>query len=75
MLVCAVQDHGWGLGEHNHWIKYTNYETDARVPLLVHAPHKPATWGTQQASAAALAPSRPRVSKSRLRPASLLSFS
>jgi len=38
-------DHGWGLGEHNHWVKYTNWETDARVPLLVHHPNAPHTWG------------------------------
>lgn len=36
------------MGEHNHWIKYTNWETDARIPLIIHAPHKPHTWGTRQ---------------------------
>jgi len=37
-LVVMTADHGWGLGEHNHWIKYTNFETDARVPLFIRAP-------------------------------------
>eukprot|EP01065_Artemidia_motanka_P017535 TRINITY_DN2098_c0_g1_i1.p1 TRINITY_DN2098_c0_g1~~TRINITY_DN2098_c0_g1_i1.p1 ORF type:complete len:645 (+),score=198.09 TRINITY_DN2098_c0_g1_i1:62-1936(+) len=47
-VVVVTADHGWGLGEHNHWIKYTNWETDARIPLLIHHPKKPATWGTRQ---------------------------
>ena len=38
-------DHGWGLGEHNHFSKYTNWETDARVPMLVRVPWKPASQG------------------------------
>jgi iduronate 2-sulfatase len=43
-------DHGWGLGEHNHWVKYTNFETDARVPLLVHHPRASHTWGVHTKS-------------------------
>lgn len=27
-----------GLGEHNHWVKYTNWETDARIPTMIHVP-------------------------------------
>ena len=44
-IVLMTADHGWGLGEHNHWIKYTNWETDTRVPLFVHVPWAPETWG------------------------------
>jgi len=44
-LVIMTADHGWGLGEHNHWVKYTNWETDARVPLIVHHPNAPKSWG------------------------------
>lgn len=43
--VVLTADHGWGLGEHNHFIKYTNWETDARVPLYVRVPWKPETMG------------------------------
>jgi arylsulfatase A-like enzyme len=31
-------DHGWKLGEHVAWCKKTNFELDARVPLIVSAP-------------------------------------
>merc|ERR1712048_899808 len=43
--VVVTSDHGWGLGEHNHFLKYTNWETDARVPLFVRVPWKPETMG------------------------------
>ena len=49
-IVVMTSDHGWGLGEHNHWVKYTNFETDARVPLLVHHPKAPHTWGVHTKS-------------------------
>jgi arylsulfatase A-like enzyme len=39
-VVCVTADHGWGLGEHNHWSKYTNWETDVRVPMMVRVPWK-----------------------------------
>ena len=44
-VVVLTADHGWGLGEHNHFSKYTNWETDARVPMLVRVPWKPAAQG------------------------------
>ena len=44
-VVAITADHGWGLGEHNHFSKYTNWETDARVPMLVRAPWKAAARG------------------------------
>ena len=43
--VVLTADHGWGLGEHNHWSKYTNWETDARVPMIVRVPWKPLAMG------------------------------
>merc|ERR1712137_45896 len=49
-LVILSSDHGWGLGEHNHWEKFTNFETDTRVPLFVRAPWKPRAMGKRTAA-------------------------
>ncbi|MBN8627451.1 MAG: sulfatase [Planctomycetes bacterium] len=37
-IVVLWSDHGWKLGEHNGWCKQTNYEIDARAPLMIRAP-------------------------------------
>ena len=37
-------------GELNHWVKYTNWEMDAKVPLLVHHPKASHTWGLRTSS-------------------------
>lgn len=37
-VVVLWSDHGWKLGEYRGWGKMTNYEIDARVPLLISAP-------------------------------------
>ncbi|MEM9643856.1 MAG: sulfatase [Planctomycetota bacterium] len=37
-IVVLWSDHGWKLGENRGWGKMTNYEIDARVPLIIKAP-------------------------------------
>ncbi len=37
-VVMLWGDHGWKLGEHGSWCKHTNFEIDARAPLIVRAP-------------------------------------
>ena len=37
-VVVVHGDHGWQLGEHNSWHKYTNFELGTRVPLIFRAP-------------------------------------
>lgn len=41
-IVVVWGDHGWKLGEYGLWCKHTNFELDARVPLIVRAPARPA---------------------------------
>ncbi len=46
-IVVLWGDHGWKLGDHSSWCKHTNFECDARVPLIVRAPGKaPAASGS-----------------------------
>lgn len=37
-IVVLWSDHGWKLGEYRGWGKMTNYEIDARVPMLISTP-------------------------------------
>ncbi|MFW6286376.1 MAG: sulfatase [Candidatus Sumerlaeota bacterium] len=37
-VVIFIGDHGYSLGEHNHWMKSTIYETDARAPMIMGGP-------------------------------------
>ncbi len=43
-IVMIWSDHGWHLGEKQHWHKSTLWEEATRVPLVIRAPgHKPGT--------------------------------
>lgn len=37
-VIVLIGDHGWSLGEHQEWSKYSNFEVAVKVPLLVHVP-------------------------------------
>lgn len=37
-LLCLWSDHGWHLGEKNHWQKWVLWEESTRVPLIFVAP-------------------------------------
>ena len=37
-IVALWSDHGWHLGEKEHWQKFTGWRAAARVPLIVKAP-------------------------------------
>ncbi|XP_072362016.1 iduronate 2-sulfatase isoform X3 [Scyliorhinus torazame] len=37
-VVVFTADHGWSLGEHGEWAKYSNFDVVTRVPLMIYAP-------------------------------------
>lgn len=37
-IIVLWGDHGWKLGEHNSWGKFTNFVNDTRIPLIAYAP-------------------------------------
>lgn len=39
-IVIFWGDHGWKLGEHGGWCKHTNFELDARVPMIISDPRQ-----------------------------------
>lgn len=51
-IVVLWSDHGWHLGEKQHWQKYTAWRACTRVPLVIRVPQgfKPLPQGTQPAT-------------------------
>ncbi|XP_072252312.1 iduronate 2-sulfatase isoform X2 [Leuresthes tenuis] len=37
-LIVFTSDHGWSLGEHGEWAKYSNFDVATRVPLIMFIP-------------------------------------
>ncbi|XP_053555127.1 iduronate 2-sulfatase [Bombina bombina] len=37
-VIVFVSDHGWSLGEHGEWAKYSNFDVATRVPLMFYVP-------------------------------------
>jgi arylsulfatase A-like enzyme len=48
-IIVLWGDHGWKLGDHSGWCKHTNFECDARVPLLVRHPKLDGATGSTNA--------------------------
>ena len=36
--IALVSDHGWSLGEHGEWAKYSNYDVATKVPFVISVP-------------------------------------
>lgn len=49
-VVLFHADHGWNLGEHGQWQKFTNWETGVRVPLIVRDPALAQSHGARTAA-------------------------
>ena len=48
-VVVLWADHGWKLGDHSSWCKHTNFECDARVPLIIRHPNIKSARGRSKA--------------------------
>ncbi|MCB1224411.1 MAG: sulfatase [Verrucomicrobiales bacterium] len=53
-IVVFTSDHGFHIGEHNLWGKTSNFELDARVPLLIADPRQPQSHGQKTQALAEL---------------------
>ncbi|MDF1823953.1 MAG: sulfatase [Verrucomicrobiales bacterium] len=53
-IVVFTSDHGFHIGERGLWAKTTNFELDARVPLIVSDPAKPEAHGSTSGTLAEL---------------------
>ncbi|KAM3910602.1 iduronate 2-sulfatase [Leptodactylus fuscus] len=47
-IVVLASDHGWSLGEHGEWAKYSNFDVATRVPMMFYVPGMTVTKRTQQ---------------------------
>ncbi|XP_069842372.1 iduronate 2-sulfatase [Dendropsophus ebraccatus] len=47
-IIVFASDHGWSLGEHGEWAKYSNFDVATRVPLMFYVPGMTTTRQMQQ---------------------------
>ncbi len=40
-MIMLTSDHGWHLGQKNHWTKFALWEEATQIPLIFHAPWLP----------------------------------
>lgn len=53
-IIVFTSDHGFHIGEHTLWGKTSNFELDARVPLIIADPRAPESHGRKTNSLAEL---------------------
>ncbi|MCB1077308.1 MAG: sulfatase, partial [Verrucomicrobiae bacterium] len=53
-LIVFTSDHGFHIGEQTLWGKTSNFELDARVPLIIADPRQPGSHGKKSSSIAEL---------------------
>lgn len=37
-VIALIGDHGWSLGNHGAWAKYSNFDVAVRVPMIIYSP-------------------------------------
>nr|XP_054326614.1 iduronate 2-sulfatase isoform X2 [Pongo pygmaeus] len=42
-IIAFTSDHGWALGEHGEWAKYSNFDVATHVPLMFYVPGRTAS--------------------------------
>jgi iduronate 2-sulfatase len=49
-IIIFHSDHGWHLGEHGDWEKFTNFEVATRIPMSIRVPWMRDTFGTRSSA-------------------------
>lgn len=37
-IIALIGDHGWSIGNHGTWAKYSNFDVVVRVPMIIYSP-------------------------------------
>ena len=62
-LVVVMSDHGFALGEHGSWAKWSNWEVATRVPFAIRAPWLPASAGKRLSTVVELVDLYPTIAE------------